>query len=104
MKFSATYRLRHAGVLSAFFAAFCGLSSGCEESELCQVDADCETFCRSYSGNSIYFACKDNACLCPAVEELKCTGKEGETICAEFCAKYAPDKSHVCNDGSCHCE
>ncbi len=103
MKCSSHHFSRRIGMPAICFCAISALFAGCEENKLCTETADCESFCRSYSLTSIYYACEQNACICIDKDKLACTGAADETICSEICAKFAPNKTPACVDNLCDC-
>lgn len=103
MKRPSIYRTLRTTWLTAALIALAGWLAGCEESKICSQNDECAIFCQFYAGNSVYFACKENGCVCLAKEEMACTGEEGETKCTEICATFAPDKKPACNKNYCDC-
>lgn len=103
MKYNFRHYSRRVITAALSVCAICAFFSGCEENKLCEESADCESFCRSYSLTSMYYACEENACICVDKDKLACTGAADETICTKLCARFAPDKTPACVDNLCDC-
>ena len=77
--------------------------TGCDTDDMCHENAECETMCRTYDSNHLYYACKDARCVCLSKEALACTGTKGETTCTDLCATFAPESDASCENNLCVC-